>query len=715
MVCIPSGRYRSLVASVVLGLASASLYSLWLAAGAVAVSATKPREPNPPVILMVVDTLRADHLSCYGYRRIETPHIDSFASGGTLFSAIESQIPLTLPSHVSLFTSSYPFYNGIEDNGEQLSPHAVTLATVLKSRGYDTAAFVGGFVLDPRFGLNQGFDVYDSPFDLHKEKSTDVGDIKRLGEDVVRSAIEWLRTHSDRPFFVFLHLYDLHTPYNLPAVEHARFGGGYDGELRYVDEQVGHFREFLEHQGLLPKSLVVLTSDHGEGLGDHGETTHGYFIYQSTLWVPLIIHWPAGPAKFPARVDAAAGLIDVAPTILQSLGIQQPAQFQGRSLIDLLSSKAATAVREVYSESLYAHNHFGASALWSLRRGDYKFIEAPRQEFYDLSNDPKETRNLYSQVRSLALASREQLLALRARYHGIHTAEGRPLDPEAVARLSSLGYVAISSSHPAPLESGADPKDRIEPFEDYGRAILLASTGKTSESNSLLEHLLTKYPDLVEVRMSLGLNCQRLGKHAEAVTEFQQVLKSDPLNAQGHFNLALSYFELRRLDEATRELQAALAIMPYYTRAEELLATIRLQEGKYQEARQNLEHILTIDPDDYQAHYNLGVLATLQERWDEGEAHLRVALRVDPQDADAHNSLGSLFMRRGDLAQARHEFAEAIRLKPKFASAHYNLGLVLQKEKKNGEAAAEFNRALAADPQFRPAREALDRLSNSRQ
>ena len=313
-------------------------------------------------------------------------------------------------------------------------------------------------------------------------------------------------------------------------------------------------------------------------------------------------------------MEAASGLIDVAPTILQFLSIPPPPQFQGRSLLDL--GKAAQARRAVYSESLYGYRHFGTSPLWSLRLDRYKYVEAPRREFYDLVEDPNERNNLYSQKRSLALAAREQLLALRARFHQENAAEGSVLDPEAVARLTSLGYVAISSYHPAPLESGADPKDRIKPFEEYGRAIVLGSTGKVDESNSLLEHLLGMYPDLDDVRMSLGLNYQRLGMHAEAAKQFQQVLKSDPLSAQGHFNLALSYLELRRPDDASRELQAALAIMPYYTRAEEVLGTMRLQQKRYVEARHNFEHILTVDPDDFAAHYNLGVLATLEERWD---------------------------------------------------------------------------------------------------
>ena len=194
-------------------------------------------EPLPSIILISVDTLRADRLSCYGYRGRPTPHIDALAKGGTLFSQVSSQVPLTLPSHVSLLTSSYPFSNGITDNGQQLGPNAVTLATLLKSRGYRTAAFVGGFVLDRRFGLNQGFDFYDSPFDLHRRRGIDPGDVKRLGEEVVRAANHWLEENSGQPFFLFLHLYDLHTPYDLPAALRKRFPGpGYEAELAYVDE-----------------------------------------------------------------------------------------------------------------------------------------------------------------------------------------------------------------------------------------------------------------------------------------------------------------------------------------------------------------------------------------------------------------------------------------------------------------------------------------------
>jgi tetratricopeptide (TPR) repeat protein len=499
----------------------------------------------------------------------------------------------------------------------------VTLATLLKSRGYHTGAVVGGFVMDRRFGLNQGFDVYNSTFDLHREEESDPGDIKRFGADVVAAASKWLDANSNSPFFLFLHLYDLHTPYNLPASYRARFGTGYDAELRYVDEQVGVFWDSLRQHNLLERSLVILTSDHGESLGEHGEKTHGYFIYQSTLWVPLIVHWPAGSASFPAKIDEPARLMDVAPTILQFAGISQSLEFQGRSLLELLRSDASRTARDVYSESVYAHKHSGCSSLRGLRTGRYKYIQGPKPELYNLATDPGETRNLYARQRSLALASKEKLASLRTRFRNEHPLEGKALDPDTVARLSSLGYVAGSSEQSQSPDSGADPKDRIGEFEDFGRAIILASTGRIDESSALLERLLTRHPELLDLRMSLGLNDQRLRRHDEAAREFQQILKTDPLNVKAHFNLGLSLFEMGKLDEATGEFQAALAIAPYYTRAEDLLGSIALQKSDYGRARERFEHVLTIDPSDYGAHYNLGALGALQGQWDAGEQHLR--------------------------------------------------------------------------------------------
>jgi arylsulfatase A-like enzyme len=259
------------------------------AAPAVLISATAGGPP--PVILVSVDTLRADHLSCFGYTRLETPRIDSLAQGGTVFTEISSQAPITLPSHVSLFTSTYPFSSGIRENAQLLPPGAMTLATVLAAQGYKTAAFIGGYFLDRQYGLAQGFQTYDSRFDRRGIKRA--VDLKRPASQVIQAAEQWLGQNSGAPFFLFVHLFDLHQPYDAPAAYHARAPASeYDQELAYVDDSLGKFFEFLARSGLDRRALLVLFSDHGESLGDHGENTHGYFIYRSTLHVPLIFHWP---------------------------------------------------------------------------------------------------------------------------------------------------------------------------------------------------------------------------------------------------------------------------------------------------------------------------------------------------------------------------------------------------------------------------------------
>jgi choline-sulfatase len=662
----------------------------------------------PPVILISVDTLRADRLSCYGFRGLQTPNIDAMSHGGTLFSKVSSQVPLTMPSHASMLTSTHPFSNGVEDNGQPLPPSSVTLASVLKSKGYRTAAFVGGFVLDKRFGLNQGFDLYDSPFNLRRQGRTDPGEVRRSGGEVVRAAQDWLRENSGSPFFLFLHLYDLHLPYEVSPSRALRPAhSGYDRALAYEDEVLGDFWSFLKQRRLLEKTLIVFTSDHGESLWEHGESTHGYFIYQSTLWVPLIIHWPEGSKSSVPRVDEPASLLDIAPTVLQFVGIPQPASFQGRGLLDLIKQKPSTGSREIYSESLYGRHHFGSSSLRSLRLSRYKYIEAPKPEFYDLASDPAEKHNLYVQQKSLALTYRERLLALRSRFATAKPAAPQVVNSETAAALSSLGYAATGAPKTGSLDSGPDPKERIADFESSRRALDLSSADRLTEANVLLEKLCSKYPDVSDLRISLGVNQRRLGKHREAVESFRRVLNLDSLNVRAHFDLAVSHFELQELDEALKELRAVLLLAPYYSRAAEMMGTILLQKKDYVQARAHFEQMLRTGSDRYVAHYHLGTLAMQDRKWQEAESHLKAAVALDPQSAEAHNGLGVQYLLSGELELARQTFMEAVRLEPKFAETHYNLGLVLRQQKRNDEAARAFRAALAADPKFRPAREAL--------
>lgn len=661
-------------------------------------------QPSTPVILISVDTLRADHVGCYQAARKTTPHIDSIAGNGTLFSQVSALVPLTLPSHVALFTSTYPFANGVEDNGVPFAT-GTTLATVFRNAGYRTAAFVGGFVLDRRFGLSRDFDVYDSPFDLHKKTAADVGDLKRPGAQVAAAAIHWLDQNANAPFFLFLHLYDLHTPYDLPPEARLRHGEtGYEAELAYVDRVLGDFLAFLERRGLLNKSLIVFTSDHGEGLNDHGESTHGFFVYESTLRVPLIFHWPARSKRVSQdRISEPASLLDVAPTILDTLGLSRPAEMSGHSLI------TGKTTDETYSESLYARNHFGCAALRTLRRGRYKYIDAPNPELYDLSDDPRESQNLYAAQRSVALDLRRRMMDLLAR---VPAAKARPPLPDAVNALRSLGYLG-GSTKAGRVASHIDPKDRAGDFESYGNALALASASRLTESNSFLEKLGEKLPDVADIRISLGVNYQRSGQYAEAAREFNRALEREPLNAKAHFDLATCEVHLHRPDEAISELQAALALEPWYTRAAELLADVYIQKKDYARARARWQQLLLVDPANYASHYNLGVLATMNRDWGEAQQQLLSALHTDPGSAEAHNTLGSLYLQRGQLEQSRSELEKAIRLQPEFAWAHYNLAIVAKKQDKWDEATQELRAALKADPQFPAARAELDRIEAS--
>jgi arylsulfatase A-like enzyme/Flp pilus assembly protein TadD len=702
-------------------LRSASLYALATILLFIARCDLLAEAANPtPVILISVDTLRADHLGCYGYGALPTPHIDAMREGATQFLTVNAQVPLTLPSHVSLLTSTYPFSNGVEDNGAVLVQGEVTLSSLLKSRGYRTAAFIGGFPLDRRFGLDQGFDFYDSPFNLTTQQNLDQADLKRPAEEVTQAARRWLQDNSDHPFFLFLHLYDLHKPYSLAPEVRARFRDReYDGALSYVDATLGDFWRFLKAKGLVDKSLIIFLSDHGESLGEHGERTHGYFIYESTVRVPLIIHWPHGSNQFPSRVEIPTGLIDVAPTILQFLGFPEPPQFQGRSLLELLDGKAQPAPREVYSESLYAHYHYGCAALRTLRMGDYKYISAPEPELYDLATDAAEQVNLYARMHSVDLAYLERLQKLRSRFASAGSrAQSSGVSPDVARALSSLGYVASSGSHAAEADSGPDPKARVDDYLKTEEAVTLSFAGQLPQSVELLKGVLSKHPELLDTRNLLALFEQKLGRREEAAEDFRKVLERDPTNLMAHYNLGVQYFQIHRLDDAARELEATLTIgsprgasVEQITQpSEEMLGKIWLEKRDVVRARNQYNHLLTVFPRDFAAHYNLGWIAAEEKSWEEATRQLRAALEIEPNNARAHNALGTVYLGKGDFAQAGVEFSKAIRLDPKFAQAHYDLGMTLSKMHKRDEAAREFKKALEVDPKLLAAQRALDEM-----
>lgn len=531
-----------------------------------------------------------------------------------MFRQVDTPVPMTLPAHVSLLSSTYPYAHGVEENGQQVARKIVTLPAVLKANGYRTAAFIGSYVLDARFGLNEGFEVYDSPFHLRPDPGEEPPEVKRSADAVLGAAAKWLKVESGRPFFAFIHLYDAHQPYS---------HGSYDAEVSYIDDAVGRFQQSLAAQKILQDALIVLTSDHGESLGEHGEETHGYFIYESTLWVPLIIRWPASAPQYAARIGEPAGLIDLAPALLEFLGIPTPTQFQGHSLMRLLRPHPS-GDEPVYGESMYARDHLGCSPLRSVRLGRYKYIEAPKPELYDLETDPRETRNRYDRERNVALG-------LRARLVSFHQVDRRPAqspaNQEVISRLRSLGYL---SGSPSMTGSGADPKDRLEEYVRYGRAIRFANTG----------HL------------------------PEAIREFQSVLEENGQNASAHFYLAVCYYRSRRFDDAVKALNATLVTSPDYPPAEELLGTIWLVKEDYVRARQQFAHLAAIAPENYGAHYNLGILAVREGRIEEARRELQAAAQADASSGQAHAALGSFYYAQGDWSRAGDELRQALAINP---------------------------------------------------
>jgi choline-sulfatase len=526
--------------------------------------------PPTPVILISIDTLRADRVGAYGGRSVPTPGIDSFAAGGTLFSAAEAQAPLTLPSHTSLLTSTYPFQSGVEENAEHVPANLTTLAGVLRAHGYQTAAFIGSIFLERQLGLDGGFDFYDSPFqfDAFSPLSGEIFFVgtarnrlavrsRRDGYLVIRAAERWLNERRGQAVFAFVHLFDLHAPYELPGSFQRPPGvSDYAAQLVYVDRVVAAFREALIRGGWWDRSLVVLVSDHGEGLGDHGENSHGSFLYESTLHVPLVVHWPSGAAALGAREDRPAGLIDVAPAILDFLHIPAPPSFVGLSLLK-------PARGPVFSESQHAHDAFGWAALRALRSGDFKYIDAPHPELYDLRHDPGEERNLIRTSASRAQELRAEMSKLLARYPPAAVASpDEAVSPGADALLRSLGYLSRGPRRRGDRGAAADPKDRLAELHLYEKAEAAEMEGRLSDAAAILNQVLAGDPENTLARRDLGVMYVDLGLFAKARECFEKVLADAPDDYLSHYELGVVNERLGRRKEALDHLQVACELAP---------------------------------------------------------------------------------------------------------------------------------------------------------
>jgi tetratricopeptide (TPR) repeat protein len=444
---------------------------------------------------------------------------------------------------------------------------------LLRAHGYATGAFIGSVFLERQMGLDAGFDVYDSPFRFEAFSSIS-GEMmfaglsrgafsaseRRDGALVLRSAEQWLASQrTGRPAFAFLHLYDLHEPYRIaPALYRAKHLSGYDAELEYVDRLLGSFRRTLERNGWWNRSLIIILSDHGEGLDEHGEESHGYFIYQSTLWVPLLIHWPTGYGPFQPQVTDAGGLIDVAPTLLDLLHIQAPPSFSGRSLLGAARSGATQPPRAVYSETLHTHDAFGWAILRSVRFANYKYIDAPTPELYDLAADPGERVNLARKEPERVGALRLRLDKIVARYGAAAHAPG---SPGTEALLHSLGYLS-SGPEAAIRATGPDPKDRLPEYREYRRAMLFVYDGRYREAVLILERLLMRDRNNLLARRDLGASYLELRQYAKALRNLNLVAMAAPGDYMTQYELGIADEHLGHKADARRHIEAACKIAP---------------------------------------------------------------------------------------------------------------------------------------------------------
>ncbi len=670
--------------------------------------ANRPLEAEPPpasVILITIDTLRPDHLGCYGNRTVPTPTIDKLGRDGVIFRRAIAQVPLTLPSHVAILTGTYPMWNGVEDlTTDGLSPGIPTLGDVFKKRGYSTAAFVSAFVLNSMWGLKRGFDTYDDAINPEDEKSPDHPRLERRASATVDHALRWIAMQNSHPFFLWLHLYDVHTPYDPPEPFKTRFHAHpYDGEVAYVDQQLGRLVSFLQVHKLYDPSVILLAGDHGEGLGEHGEQVHGLFIYNSTARVPLILKLPAQSNPAERSINGVVNTVDIAPTLAQACGFPSAdsASFQGRSLLPLLRSAEDSVAREGYTESLYPRTSFGWHSLHGIETERYHYIEAPHQELYDLTLDPGETHNLADEKPSIAATLRENLHTLEARYaRPAGSAPAAPsIDMEKLRELRALGYVGGSAPEPlqADAAGSADPKDRLAVYTRIIRATDLAEDGRFRESNELLAEAAAEDPKAYLPPFLMGENAIAQKRYHEAVDDYRRALEINPRYDLAAMGMGRAELEGGDPAAALKAFQWALELNPRNFVVKLAMADADQKLNRLVDAANLQKEVLASHPEDGRVNSDYGVTLVRIHQYPEGLAALEKAVGLGFRAAITYNFLGTARLAAGHADEAVRAYQEAIRLDPKYAAPYGNLALFYLRAGQNAKAQEYFHQACQID------------------
>ncbi len=695
------------------------------------------RTGDANVLLITVDTLRADHVGAYGYRQIRTPAIDALADTGVLFENAITPAVMTLPSHASILTGLYPPAHGIRDNGDfRLNQSILTLAESLRARGLFTGAVVGSFVLDSMFGLDQGFQSYDDTLPEPQGNASFLAE--RPARAVTEAALRFLESAQGARFFLWVHYFDPHHPYLAPSPFREQYPRqGYDAEIAYVDSEVGRLLAWLATAGARDKTLVVLVADHGEGLNDHGEHSHGVFIYDETIRVPMILsfppHLPAG-----RRVGATASTVDLMPTILDLIRIdprEAGHEIQGTSLWPLIAlEESAGKGRPAYAEAMTPLLDYGWSPLRAIRDDRWKYIEAPSPELYDLTQDPGEKNNLASARRELASGYRARLQSLREQV----TRTGMKADavvsnPEVEARLRSLGYIGGSGSIGSVDAAGLpDPKDQVGALTRINNVYLTFGARQFRETVREAAGILQENPDNASVRYYMAGALQQMGRHEEALEQYGILLERSPDDTEVMSNMGSCLINMERFDEATATFEKVLEIYPDHVHAlaslgnvafvkgdfaeaariyrevlkqepnhmSSLLTLAGLAEsaGKFEQAAAIYAHAAEVDPGNPDILLNLGWAAFQQGKHEEALEALRRAREIAPDAPQIALAMGDVLLETRQFEEARASYERGLEVEPRAAAGHYGLGLIEMKQGDPAKAVGHFEKAVALNP-----------------
>jgi choline-sulfatase len=673
-----------------------------LADAATAKAAPARRQLHPNVILITIDTLRADHVGCYGAQTVKTPTLDALAHDGVVFERAISQVPLTWPSHAVILTGTYPFQNGVQDfTGEPLAPQFRSVAQAFKQAGYATGAVVSAFVLDRSWGLGRGFDFYDDAFSAKTFEKKDIGLVDRRAADSVAHAVAWLKKTPRRPFFLWLHLYDPHSPYDPPEPYRSEYRGHlYDGEIAYSDHELGKLITWLKQNRLYDSSLVVMLSDHGESLGEHGEDEHGFFIYNATVHVPLIVKPPAGSGIRPDRRNAPVETAAVAPTLLQLARVKDSiqSQFQSPGLLTANADRNDSA----YSETFYPFSSFGWSPLHALESERFHYIEGPKPELYDLQSDPGETRNLAAQQPATVAVLKESLQRVLAHNPFTPQVEGKgSLSPDAQEKLRALGYFGFRAAvSPASLAAGlADPKDKLWEFNTILKAEDAFQRGDADQAEALLAPVQQQDPKIYVIPFLLGESALRRQDWQRAADQLQRCLDLNPNFDNAMTGLARALVKLGHPEEARNWLQKAQQDNPQNYRAWYQMGLIEA-ESNVAAAQTLYEKAVKIQPNFPPAQRELGIVFFMQKNYSAAAPHLKKAIALGLDDAHLHNYLGICYSRTNRISEALKSYRVALKLDPTLAEAHLNLGFALQRQGDLAHARPEYEAACRLDAKF---------------